>query len=278
MDDLTNSAMQSVMAALGARGLSIIAGILILGFGYAIADRVGNAARRVAERSGRIDETVLQLVTRIARIGTLGVAVLIALDKFGFDTTSLIAFVGALGVAIGLALKDTISDVAAGVVLVVLRPFSVGDAVDVGGTLGTVESIDLFETRIVTFDGIPTSLPNSKVRGGAIRNFSRAERRRFDLAIGVAYEADVPRAIELISGVLRSDGRVLEDPPILVDVQTLADSAVSLLVRGWTAPADFFVAQLELTRKIKTALDEAGVEIPYPKRSIVVTQGPSLAA
>ena len=260
------------MATVGERGLSIVAGILILGAGYALSGRAGEAAKRLADRSGRIDETVGQLVARMARIGVVGVAFVIALEKFGFDTTSLIALVGALGVAIGLALKDTVGDVAAGVVLVILRPFSVGDAIEAGGLLGTVQSIDLFETRVLTFDGVPTTLPNSKVRGGLIKNFSRSQGRRFDLVIGVAYESDVNAAIEAIRTVLAHDEHVRDDPAVLVEVQTLADSSVNLLVRAWTAPADFFTTQLELTHKIKDALDAKGIEIPYPKRNLIVTR------
>jgi small conductance mechanosensitive channel len=177
-----------------------------------------------------------------------------------------------MGIAIGLALKDTIADLASGIILLVLRPMSVGEAVDIGGEGGVVKALDLFETKLDTFDGIPVVMPNSRVRAAIIKNYTRAARRRIDLAIGVAYEADVVRAIEVVSATLRADERVLADPDILVEVENLGDSSVDLLVRFWTNAEHFLGAKLELTRAIKLALDEASISIPYPKRDVFLHQ------
>jgi small conductance mechanosensitive channel len=138
--------------------------------------------------------------------------------------------------------------------------------------MGMVKGVDLFETKLETFDGVPLVMPNSRVRSSVIKNFTRAKRRRVDLGIGVAYEADVVRAIEVVSAVLRADDRVLADPDILVNVEALADSSVDLLVRFWTHPGDFLFAKLDLTKAIKLALDEANISIPYPKRDVFVRQ------
>jgi small conductance mechanosensitive channel len=177
---------------------------------------------------------------------------------------------GAAGLAIGLALKDTVADVAAGIVLLVLRPFGVGDAVDIDGCLGTVNEIGVFETRLTSFDGVPIVLPNAKVRGGRIQNFTRAQKRRMDLTIGIGYADDIDKAMRTVLEVLTAEGRVLTDPEPLVNVTELGESSVNLLVRAWTAPADFFVTQLDLQRQIKQKFDEVGVSIPFPQREVRV--------
>ena len=212
MSEQLELALQAASRTLGERGLGIAAGLLVLLVGWLIAGRVAHVVRRASERSGKIDATLTPLFAKVARVSVLVITAIIALDEFGLDTTSIVAFLGAMGIAVGLALKDTIADLASGIVLVVLRPISVGEAADIGGVLGTVESIDLFETRIRTFDGIPIVLPNSKVRGNAIQNFSRATARRADLSIGIAYEASIEQASEVIKAVLDAEPRVKDDP------------------------------------------------------------------
>jgi small conductance mechanosensitive channel len=245
---------------------------VILIAGWVVAGWSTRAVRSAANRSGKLDATLAPLFAKVTRIFVLAITAVMVLDKLGVDTTSIIAFMGAMGIAVGLALKDTISDLASGIVLLVLRPFGVGEAVDIGGEGGVVKGIDLFETKLETFDGIPVVMPNSRVRSGIIKNFTRARRRRIDLGIGVAYEADVVRAIEVVSATLRADERVLADPDILVNVENLGDSSVDLLVRCWTNAEHFLPAKLDLTRAIKLALDDANISIPYPKRDVFLKQ------
>lgn len=257
---------------LGEGAAGILAGIVILLVGFFVAGWAAKLVGTLCKRSERVDETVTRLLVRTTRLLVITFTLLIALEELGFDTTSIIAFLGAMGLAVGLALKDTIADLAGGIIISILRPIGVGEAGEVAGVLGTIDEIGLFDTRMTTFDGVPVVLPNSKVRGSPIKNFSRAKERRIDLTIGVAYEADVDRAIEIVKGLLEAEPRIKDDPPILINVTELADSSVNLLVRGWTAPADFFDTKLDLTRAIKLALDQADIEIPYPKRSITVTK------
>lgn len=272
MSKFLESAYLTVSTTLGETGLRIVAALVILAAGWVVAGWVTRAVRTASERSGKLDETLAPLFAKIARLSVLAVTMVMALDKLGVDTTSIIAFMGAMGIAVGLALKDTISDLASGIVLLVLRPRSVGEAVDIGGEGGVVKAIDLFETKLETFDGIPLVMPNSRVRGNIIKNFSRAQRRRIDLTVGVAYEADVGRAIDVVNTAVRADPRILADLDLLVNVTDLSDSSVDLLVRVWVNAPDFFVAKLDLTKAIKLALDQAGISIPYPKRDIIVTQ------
>ena len=274
MSDFLNAAYAAVSTTLGETGLRIVAALIILGAGWTVAGWATRAVSSASRRSGKIDETLAPLFAKVTRLFVLAITIVMALDKVGVDTTSIIAFMGAMGIAVGLALKDTISDLASGIILLVLRPCSVGEAVDVGGEMGVVKAIDLFETKLETFDGIPVVLPNSRVRSSVIKNFARAERRRIDLSIGVAYEADVVRAIEVVTATVRSDERVLTDADILVNVEALADSSVNLLVRLWTVPEHFFVTRLDMTKAIKLALDQAGISIPYPKRDVFLKQVP----
>jgi small conductance mechanosensitive channel len=264
-------AWATVSTTLGETGLRIIAAAIILIAGWFVARWSTRAVQRASERSGKIDETLAPLFANVTRLFVLAITIVMALDKLGVDTTSVIAFMGAMGIAVGLALKDTISDLASGIVLLVLRPFSVGEAVDLGGEGGVVKRIDLFETKLDTFDGIPIVMPNSRVRSSIIKNYTRAARRRIDLSIGVAYEADVVRAIDVVATTVRADARVLSDPDILVNVEALADSSVNLLVRFWTTAEHFLVAKLDLTKAIKLALDQAKISIPYPKRDVFLT-------
>jgi small conductance mechanosensitive channel len=272
MSDFVENLLLTTSTAIGDTGLRIVAALVILLVGWIVAVWSSRVVRGAAERSDKLDATLTPLFAKVMRIAVLAVTLVMVLDKLGVDTTSIIAFMGAFGIAVGLALKDTIADLASGIVLLVLRPIRVAEAVDIGGEMGMVKAVDLFETKLETFDGVPLVMPNSRVRSSVIKNFSRAKRRRIDLGIGVAYEADVVRAIEVVSAVLRSDDRVLPDPDILVNVEALADSSVDLLVRFWTEPADFLAAKLDLTKAIKLALDEANISIPYPKRDVFVRQ------
>lgn len=258
-------------------GARIAMALVLAVVGLLIAGWVGGGVRRMSERSARIDPTLVPFLTKLARWSVLAVTLVAVLDKFGVETTSVIAFLGAAGLAIGLALKDTLGDVAAGIALLILRPFRVGDAVSIGGTLGTVEAIDLFETRLITFDGVPVIMPNGNVRSALVQNYSQAARRRIDLSIGVGYGSDLGVATAALLDVAAKEPRVLADPEPYVRVQNLGESSVDILFRVWTLPADFFDTKLDLTRAIKERLDVEGVEIPFPQRDLHVIERKSAA-
>ena len=255
--------------------VDLVAAIVILLIGWLIAGWASGAVRRAGERSDRFDRTLTSVFVRAVRWGILAITLVAVLGRFGVQTTSIIAVLGAAGLAIGLALQGALSNVAAGVMILGLRPFRLGDAVDIGGTLGTVDEIGLFATKLTTFDGVVVHQPNSNIWGSEIKNYSQAQLRRVDIPVGIGYGDDVAKAMEIAQGVLDADERILDEPATLIAVDALGDNAVNLLIRGWTQPGDFFATKLDLTGRIKEAFDGAGIGIPFPQRDLhLVQDGP----
>jgi small conductance mechanosensitive channel len=198
----------------------------------------------------------------------LTAVVLAVLSLFGIQTTSVIAVLGAASLAVGLALQGTLSNFAAGTMLLLFRPFRLGDWVEVAGVAGSVQEIGLFSTVLHTADNVRITLSNSSVYGDTIKNYSANETRRNDLVVGISYDDDIARALETIQSVLAADPRVLRDPEPVVAVAELADSSVNLVVRPWCAGTDYWGLRFDLTRRLKEALEEAGCSIPYPQRDV----------
>jgi len=186
----------------------------------------------------------------------------------GIQMASVLTIMGAAGLAVGLALQGTLSNVAAGVMLLIFRPFKVGDYVDAGGTAGTIESIGLFATKLNTPDNIHIIVPNSGIYGGIIKNFSHYETRRNDILVGVSYDDDIGLAMETIKSVLDAEDRVLKDPAYMVAVSELGDSSVNITVRPWCKVTDYWALRFDLTRTFKERLEAAGCSIPYPQRDV----------
>ena len=255
-----------------ALAVDVLAGIAILVVGWIVANWASGMVRRAGERSERFDRTLTSVFVRFVRWTILAVTLVAVLGRFGVQTTSIIAVLGAAGLAIGLALQGALSNVAAGVMILGLRPFRLGDAVDIGGTLGIVEDMGLFVTKLKGFDGVVIHQPNSNIWGTEIKNFSQAELRRVDLVVGIGYGDDVRAAIEVAQGVLDREERILDEPETLIAVDSLGDSSVNLLIRGWTKAGDFFMTKLDLTRAVKEAFDEAGIAIPFPQRDLHIVQ------
>jgi len=255
-----------------ALAVDVLAGIAILVVGWIVANWASGMVRRAGERSERFDRTLTSVFVRFVRWTILAVTLVAVLGRFGVQTTSIIAVLGAAGLAIGLALQGALSNVAAGVMILGLRPFRLGDAVDIGGTMGIVEDMGLFVTKLKAFDGVVIHQPNSNIWGTEIKNFSQAELRRVDLVVGIGYGDDVRKAIEVAQGVLDGDERILDEPETLIAVDSLGDSSVNLLIRGWTKAGDFFMTKLDLTRAVKEAFDEAGIAIPFPQRDLHIVQ------
>jgi small conductance mechanosensitive channel len=249
-------------------GFNVIAALAIAFIGWMLAMWAARAARRFAERSESLGATLAPLVGKTARIGVLVIAVVMALERFGVDTSSLLAAVGAFALAVGLALRDTVADMAAGIVILVLRPFEVGDEVDVEGTTGVVDGIDVFELRLTSSDGVPLVLPNRKVRAARILNYSRAQKRRIDLSLSIGHTIDLDAACKRVATLLAQDERVLASPPPLVNTREQADTGVTLLVRAWIEPSSWFATRLDLVRKLKLAFEPDAVETA-PARKVV---------
>lgn len=249
-------------------GLALI--ILIAGF------MVSAWAQRVARRSlakiRGLDDTLEPFIARLIRYTILIVVFIAVLAQFGVQTTSIIAVLGAAGLAIGLALQGTLANIAAGVMLLFLRPFRVDDFIDAEGISGTIEEVGLFVTEMRTFDGLFVSVPNSQLWNRTIINFSRNRTRRLDLPVGVGYGDDLDQAKKVLSDLIASDDRVLKDPAPIVIVKSLDDSAVTLEIRLWASVEDFWTLKWDLTQRIKTSLDSAGLSIPFPQRDVHVFQ------
>ena len=249
-------------------GLNVVAAVAILIVGWVVAGWAEKVVRSASARNEKVDATLVSVLARVVRALVIVFTIIAVLDRFGVQTASLVALLGAAGLAIGLALQGALSNVAAGVMLLGLRPFRIGDAVDIGGTVGAVEDMGLFVTKMRTFDGVPVFMPNGRIWGNEIKNFSRADRRRIDLTIGVGYGDDLDHALGVLGKVVAAEPRILTDPEPLIKVTALGDSSVDLLVRVWTLPADFLAAQMDLSKAIKQRLDAEGISIPFPQRDV----------
>lgn len=257
-----------LMSQLERHGMRILLAVVIAAVGWIAAGWASRAVRKLCDRAPRMDKTLTPMLVRLTRWSVLAITLVAILEKLGIETTSIIAFLGAAGLAVGLALKDSVGDIASGVLLMVLRPFNVGEAVNIGGSGGVVDAIDLFETKITTFEGVPTVIPNSKVRSSNIENYTRAVKRRFDIVVGIAYEDEIAKALAILQDIISKETRILPDPEPLLNVMELGDSSVNILLRVWTKPGDFFATKLDLTRIIKERLDSDQITIPYPQRVV----------
>ncbi|CTQ32472.1 mechanosensitive ion channel family protein [Jannaschia rubra] len=251
---------------------SILAAILVLFAGFLIAGWTARRIEGIARKHPRLDATLFDFLANIARYAIIGLSFLIVLNTFGIQTTSLVAVIGAAGLAIGLALQGTLSNVAAGVMLIFFRPLKVGDYVTINGESGTVKSINLNFTELASIGNFQIIIPNSEVWGNTIINYSAYDTRQAEWTFQVAYSADLELAERVIHDTITSDPRFLPDPPPLIKVTELGASSVDILVRAWVARADFFIFSKDMTREVKLALDRAGVEIPFPNRTVHIVR------
>ena len=245
----------------------LLAGILTLIIGFWLAGRAGRLTRESLSKIGRLDHTIVPLLGALVRYAGMTLTLVIALGKFGVETTSIIAVLGAAGLAIGLALQGTLSNVAAGLMLVFLRPFKIGDWIEAAGMSGSVREIGLFTTIIDTFDNVFISVPNSAIWSSSIINHSRYETRRLDLDIGIDYGSDRDK-VEAAIMSLTDDPRILKDPEPRFIIVSYDDSAITVRLRVHSLYSDFFDLGHDLRRQLKTALDSHGIGIPFPTRVI----------
>lgn len=255
-------------------GVNLVSALVLVIVGWTLASWAHRAVRRGLGRFKDMDRTLIGMFAGVARYFILVTVLVMVLGRFGVQTASILAALGAIGLAIGLALQGTLANIAAGVMLLFLRPFRVGEYVNANGHEGTVEEIGLFTTEMTSYDGIYQSVPNSGIWGGRIVNYSRNPTRRHDILVGISYRDDIDRAQEVLLEVLRSDPRVLDEPdapaPPQVLVRELGDSAVTLGLRCWTGRDDYWPANFELRKAAKQALDRNGITIPFPQRELHV--------
>jgi small conductance mechanosensitive channel len=248
-------------------GLQIIGAILILIVGRIAAGVCRRIVNRLLEK-GKADPAIVSFAGSLIYILVLTFAVLAALAKFGIQTASFVAILGAAGFAVGFALQGSLSNFAAGVLILAFRPFRVGDFIDAAGVMGAVKDIHLFTTILATPDNVQIIVPNSKLYGDIIKNYSANDTRRVDLVIGIGYGSSIKEAYEIMENILKQDERVLSEPAPQIAVAELADSSVNFVVRPWCKAADYWGVRFDLTRKIKETFDEKGIEIPFPQRTV----------
>jgi small conductance mechanosensitive channel len=248
-------------------GLNIFFALLIFIFGKMIVSIIIKVLTKVLSKT-KMDNILLDFVTSIIKTILVLFVVIASLNQLGVDTTSLIALLGAAGLAIGLALQGSLQNFAAGVMLLIFRPFKAGDFIEAGGVAGIVESISIFTTVMRTGDNKEVIVPNGGIYGGSITNFSARDTRRIDLVFGIGYDDDIKQAKEIIQEIVNSDSRILKDPETLIAVSELADSSVNFVVRPWVNSGDYWAVKFDLTEKIKLTFDEKGISIPYPQMDV----------
>ncbi len=249
-------------------GVSIVGALVILIVGWITARLISNFVRNKIKAREAVDPTIAEFAADLTRYVILAFVIIAVLNQFGIQTASLIAIFGAAGLAIGLAMQGTLSDLASGVMLLIFRPFKIGDYVEAGGQAGTIHSISLFVTKFNTPDNVHIIAPNSDVWGSAVKNYSHNDTRRVDIVVGIAYDANIDQAMNAARDVMISDARTLDDPEPFVAVSELADSSVNLVLRVWCSKADYWPVKFDLTKTIKERLDAEEIEIPFPQRTV----------
>ncbi len=260
--------METVRHLFVTYGLSVVGGIVILVVGWLVAAWVSNLVRKVLGQRKRVDQTLVGFFASLARYAILAVVFIAVLNQFGVATTSIIAAMGAVALAVGLALQGTLSHFAAGVMILLFRPFKVGQYVEVAGTGGTVKQVTLFATELATPDNVQVLVPNAKVWGDVVKNYSFHANRRVDFVLGIGYEDSIDKAIKTVQGVIAKDERIQHEPEPMVVVSNLGDSSVDLTIRVWCAAGDYWPLKFALTKAFKEALDKAGISIPYPQTDV----------
>jgi len=262
-----NELVRQISEWLALYGLKMVGALAILVLGVMAAKMMTKLTRRLLRRA-KVDETLVSFGGNILHFFLVGFVVIAALNQLGFQTASLIAVLGAAGLAVGLALQSNLSSLASGVLILLFRPFRIGDLVEVAGVNGTVESMGILATNLKLPDGKLAIIPNTKVFGDKLVNFVATPNRRIDLVVGIGYGDDLLKAKEVLGKVLAEDPRVLASPEPKVQVLELADSSVNLAVRPWVKNSDFWDTRCDLTERIKLRLDQEGISMPFPQRDV----------
>jgi small conductance mechanosensitive channel len=251
----------------GSFAVSLVVAAIILVFTLWAAKWAGGLVRKLIARlpnHGHPDLTLQVFVSSLVRYAIIAIGLIAVLQQLGVQTTSIIAVLGAASLAVGLALQGTLSNVAAGVMLLILRPYHVGDFVEIAGKQGHVRALDLFTTELTSLEGPRLVVPNGKVLGEMIVNFSARGKRRFEITMGVDYRADLNKALEVMLECAAKEKRVLSDPPPKAHVTTLGESSVTVSLRAWVLPSDYFETWPAVLKLVKEAFDAQGVSFPYP--------------
>ncbi|MCW4628187.1 MULTISPECIES: mechanosensitive ion channel family protein [Marinomonas] len=247
---------------------NLVLAVVIFTASSFIARAVRKAILNANSKLNKLDATLIPIFSTVASYAVYIIGGVFILDIFGVNTASLIALVGAAGLAIGLALKDTLSNIAAGIMLLILRPFKAGDFIEFGSTQGTVKEINLFTCVFETVDGLYIASPNSVLWGGSIKNFTRNGKRRMDIVVGISYSDSIDVGLSVLQKIIASESRLLSDPAPQTMVVSMMDSSVNLQLRAWAKNEDYWPAYWDLNKRVKESIEEAGLTIPFPQRTL----------
>ncbi len=263
----TEEILKKLQDAVFLYGLDVLAAVLILALGRWAANLIRKLVGKLMARR-EIEGTVVSFVSNLAYIGIMTFAVLAAISKLGVQTTSFVAVIGAAGLAIGLAFQSSLSNFAAGFLLVIFRPFRKGDFIEGAGTAGIVQEIQIFTTRLITPDNKLIIIPNSKLMGDNIVNYSAMGTRRVDFKFGVSYGDDLKKVKEILKRIASEENRALPEHAPMVAVSELGDSSVNLILRLWVKSSDYWPVYFDTIEKVKITFDAEDVTIPFPQRDI----------
>ena len=258
---------QMAVTYAGEYGMKIVAAILIFVIGKWAVNKISSFTKMMMERS-KVDQTLVEFAESLLYFVLLLMVVLASLNALGINTTSFIAVFGAAGLAIGLALQGSLANIGAAVLIILFRPFKVGDFIEAGGATGTVDDVNLFSTIISPVDNRTIIVPNAAIIGGNITNYSNKPQRRVDHVFGIGYDDDLKLAKDTLMDIMSQDDRILQDPAPFVAVSELGDSSVNFVTRAWVDSADYWDVHFEMIEKVKLTFDEKGISFPYPQMDI----------
>jgi small conductance mechanosensitive channel len=278
LDKYTPNA-EALTALLASYGMNLLGALITLVVGFMAASWLARLTTRMMRKAEHIDKVFHPLPGKIVRIAVIAFTLIAVLNRFGVETTSLIAVLGAAGLAVGLALQGTLSNVAAGVMILLLRPFKIGDAVKIGGEVFVIDTLGFFVCKAHLPDGPLVVLPNTQIWGQTLVNLSVTDKdlRRIDEHFGIGYGDDIDKALAILRRIAADEPRVLDDPAPLIKVDELGDSSVNILFRAWTARADWFDTKLDLIHRCKVELEAGGISIPFPQRDVHLFPQPGAA-
>lgn len=256
--------MDTIVGIATRYGLNVLGAVAVLIVGRIVAGWARKHVRKAATRA-EFDQTIVSFLSNLAYYGVIIFAVIAALKKFGVETASLVAVMGVAGFAVGFALQGSLSNFAAGVMLLMFRPFRIGDYIDAAGVIGKVSEMKLFTTILYSPDNVKIIVPNSQLFGDTIKNITAEDTRRVDMVVGIGYGSDIPKAMKIMQDLLEKDERVLAEPAPQIAVSELADSSVNFVVRPWCATGDYWTLKFDFLQNVKTAFDAQGIEIPFPQ-------------
>ena len=274
MEESNPAIIDTVLDYLAIYGMKIVAALVILIIGLWIAKKLKGLLGTVLTKRD-LDPTLVAFLSSLSYTGLVVLVVVAAISKLGVETTSFAAVVASAGLAIGLALQGSLSNFAAGVLLILFKPFKAGDLIEAAGHLGSVKEIGLLTTELATLDNRQVIAPNSTVLGAPIVNLTGYDKRRVDMVVGVSYGDDLDKVEDIIEAVIAEDDRILKDPAPQVAVSTLNNSSVDFVVRPWCAPADYWGVNFDFMKKVKQRFDAEGVTIPFPQRDVHLYQDSS---